>query len=278
MFFATAIMLGAAVVSCEKTPSSKNGNKDNNGDDDTPTETIAIDGNFADWDACTTAVTATLPEGTKEKAELKAIKFTSDADYIYCYAEFGNHLKSFEGVDPKWDGNTWAGSGIPTNITFFIDTDANPKTGMVYREVGPFSKIGFEVACELYQFIAVETGQPTLAWSQCNYWDPTEEWAKDAEDGDEYLWPPYMWGTDNKGNRDNTLVVKGDYKAKVEGLTIKLECAISRDALYEVQGKDKVNISVLFFGWDGEPNTHKTELMGFLPQGGDNEYVTLNLK
>ena len=59
MFFAAAIMMGAAVVSCDK--SSSTDKPKDEGDDDNPTESIAIDGNFADWDACTTAAVATLP-------------------------------------------------------------------------------------------------------------------------------------------------------------------------------------------------------------------------
>lgn len=277
MFFATAIMMGAAVVSCEKSPSSNNGNKDNNGDDDTPTETIAIDGNFADWDACTTAAVATLPDNAEEgKVALKTVKFTSDADYIYCYAEFVNHLPALERIDPSWDGNgAWNTGGLAKELTLFIDTDANPKTGMIFKEVGPFNQVGFEVGCELYQYIAVETGLINLGWCQYNYWDPTASWAgEDATDGDEYSWAPgYSWGTDNKGNLDNTLVVRNDFQARLVGTVIKEEFAISRDAMDQLRGQKKVNISVLSYGGDG----YSKEIYGFLPQGGDKQYITLEL-
>ena len=279
MFFATAIMMGAAVVSCEKTPSSNNGGNGGNNGGDTPTETIEIDGNFADWDACTTAAVATLPDNPEEgKVALKTVKFTSDADYIYCYAEFVNHLPALEKIDPSWDGNgAWNTGGLAKELTLFIDTDANPKTGMVFREEGPFNQVGFEVGCELYQYIAVETGLINLGWSQYNYWDPSDERAKVQgevpEDGYEYKWPPYLWGTDNNGNLDNTLVVRNDFQARLVGTVIKEEFAISRDAMDQLRGQKKVNISVLSYG--GEK--YDKEIYGYLPQGGDKQYITLEL-
>lgn len=277
MFFAAAIMMGAAVVSCDKSSSTNN----NGGDDDggeVPTESIAIDGNFEDWDACKTAVVATLPADATDKVALKTVKFTSDADYIYCYAEFVNHLPALEKIDPSWDGNgAWNTGGLAKELTLFIDTDANPKTGMVFREVGPFNQVGFEVACELYQYIAVETGKINLGWSQYNYWDPSDERAKVQgevpEDGHQYEWPPYLWGTDNLGNLDNTLVVRSDFQARLVGTVVKEEFAISRDAMDQLRGQNKVNISVLSYG--GEK--YAKALYGYLPQGGDKQYITLEL-
>ena len=207
---------------------------------------------------------------------MKTVKFTSDADYIYCYAEFVNHLPALEKIDPKWDGNgAWNTGGLAKELTLFIDTDANPKTGMIFREAGPFNQVGFEVGCELYQYIAVETGLINLGWSQYNYWDPTASWAGDgAADGDEYLWDPgYSWGTDNKGNLDNTLVVRNDFQARLVGTVIKEEFAISRDAMDQLRGQKKVNISVLSYG--GEK--YDKEIYGYLPQGGDKQYITLEL-
>lgn len=276
MFFAAAIMMGAAVVSCDKS-SSTNNNGGDEGEGEVPTESIAIDGNFEDWDACKTAVVATLPADAKDKVGLKTVKFTSDADYIYCYAEFVNNLPALEKIDPSWDGNgAWNTGGLAKELTLFIDTDANPKTGMIFREDGPFNQVGFEVGCELYQYIAVETGKINLGWTQYNYWDPTTEWANskwEAKDGDEYLWPPYMWGTDNKGNLDNTLVVRSDFQARLVGTVVKEEFAISRDAMDQLRGQNKVNISVLSYG--GEK--YAKELYGYLPQGGDKQYITLEL-
>ena len=277
MFFAAAIMMGAAVVSCDKS-SSTNNNGGDEGEGEVPTESIAIDGNFEDWDACKTAVVATLPTDATDKVALKTVKFTSDADYIYCYAEFVNNLPALEKIDPSWDGNgAWNTGGLAKELTLFIDTDANPKTGMVFREVGPFNQIGFEVACELYQYIAVETGKINLGWSQYNYWDPSDERAKVQgevpEDGHPYEWPPYLWGTDNGGNLDNTLVVRSDFQARLVGTVVKEEFAISRDAMDQLRGQNKVNISVLSYG--GEK--YAKALFGYLPQGGDKQYITLEL-
>lgn len=277
MFFAAAIMMGAAVVSCDKS-SSTNNNGGDEGEGEVPTESIAIDGNFEDWDACKTAVVATLPADATDKVALKTVKFTSDADYIYCYAEFVNNHPALEKIDPSWDGNgAWNTGGLAKELTLFIDTDANPKTGMVYREVGPFNQIGFEVACELYQYIAVETGKINLGWSQYNYWDPSDERAKVQgevpEDGHPYEWPPYLWGTDNGGNLDNTLVVRSDFQARLVGTVVKEEFAISRDAMDQLRGQNKVNISVLSYG--GEK--YAKALYGYLPQGGDKQYITLEL-
>lgn len=277
MFFAAAIMMGAAVVSCDKS-SSTNNNGGDEGEGEVPTESIAIDGNFEDWDACKTAVVATLPADATDKVALKTVKFTSDADYIYCYAEFVNNLPALEKIDPSWDGNgAWNTGGLAKELTLFIDTDANPKTGMVFREVGPFNQIGFEVACELYQYISVETGKINLGWSQYNYWDPSDERAKVQgevpEDGHPYEWPPYLWGTDNLGNLDNTLVVRSDFQARLVGTVVKEEFAISRDAMDQLRGQNKVNISVLSYG--GEK--YAKALYGYLPQGGDKQYITLEL-
>lgn len=270
-------MMGCAVVSCDKS-SSTNNNGGDEGEGEVPTESIAIDGNFEDWDACKTAVVATLPADATDKVALKTVKFTSDADYIYCYAEFVNNLPALEKIDPSWDGNgAWNTGGLAKELTLFIDTDANPKTGMVYREVGPFNQIGFEVACELYQYIAVETGKINLGWSQYNYWDPSDERAKVQgevpEDGHPYEWPPYLWGTDNGGNLDNTLVVRSDFQARLVGTVVKEEFAISRDAMDQLRGQNKVNISVLSYG--GEK--YAKALYGYLPQGGDKQYITLEL-
>lgn len=270
-------MMGAAVVSCDKSSSTNNNGGDDEGGE-VPTESIAIDGNFEDWDACKTAVVATLPADATDKVALKTVKFTSDADYIYCYAEFVNNLPALEKIDPSWDGNgAWNTGGLAKELTLFIDTDANPKTGMVYREVGPFNQIGFEVACELYQYIAVETGKINLGWSQYNYWDPSDERAKVQgevpEDGHPYEWPPYLWGTDNGGNLDNTLVVRSDFQARLVGTVVKEEFAISRDAMDQLRGQNKVNISVLSYG--GEK--YAKALYGYLPQGGDKQYITLEL-
>lgn len=271
-------MMGAAVVSCDKS-SSTNNNGGDEGEGEVPTESIAIDGNFEDWDACKTAVVATLPADATDKVALKTVKFTSDADYIYCYAEFENHLPALERIDPSWDGNgAWNTGGLAKELTLFIDTDANPKTGMVFRrELGPFNQVGFEVGCELYQYIAVETGKINLGWSQYNYWDPSDERAKVQgevpEDGYEYKWPPYLWGTDNGGNLDNTLVVRSDFQARLVGTVVKEEFAISRDAMDQLRGQNKVNISVLSYGGD----KYDKELYGYLPQGGDKQYITLEL-
>lgn len=148
---------------------------------------------------------------------------------------------------------------------------------MVFREVGPFNQVGFEVGCELYQYIAVETGKINLGWSQYNYWDPSDERAKVQgevpDDGYEYKWPPYLWGTDNGGNLDNTLVVRSDFQARLVGTVVKEEFAISRDAMDQLRGQNKVNISVLSYGGD----KYDKALYGYLPQGGDKQYITLEL-
>ena len=137
------------------------------------------------------------------------------------------------------------------------------------------------MGCELYQYISVESGQITLGWQQYNYWDPTTDWANSkwtAQDGDEYKWPPYMWGSDNAGNLDNTLVSRNDFQARLVGTVVKEEFAISRDAIDQLRGSSKVNISVLSYGRDGESHAYTKEIYGYLPQGGDKEYVTLDLK
>lgn len=82
-----------------------------------------------------------------------------------------------------------------------------------------------------------------------------------------------MWGTDNKGNLDNTLVVRSDFQARLVGTVVKEEFAISRDAMDQLRGQNKVNISVLSYG--GEK--YAKELYGYLPQGGDKQYITLEL-
>lgn len=268
--FAVAIMACAAVISCKKNDDNKTNDQ---GGEDVATESIEIDGNFADWDACTSAVSAKLPEGATDKA-LKEIKFTSDADYIYGYAEFENVLATIEGVDPTWDGNTWAGKIVPSPFCILLDCDNNPKTGMIFKAAsssqtndGLFTNIGFEVGLDLYQFVSVETGKVTLGWSQCNQFD-----TENAEDGDAYgTIPPQKWGDDGLGNRDNTLVLKSDYASKISGATIKVEFAIGRSALYETAGQSTINISAVLRGYPWS-------IAGYLPQGGSKEYITLNLK
>lgn len=93
------------------------------------------------------------------------------------------------------------------------------------------------------------------------------------DDGYEYKWPPYLWGTDNGGNLDNTLVVRSDFQARLVGTVVKEEFAISRDAMDQLRGQNKVNISVLSYGGD----KYDKALYGYLPQGGDKQYITLEL-
>lgn len=272
-YFACSLMMGAAVVSCGK----DDGKTDGPGNEpETPTETIVIDGNFADWDAVPGIVSATLPDGVKENAALKTIKFTADDDYIYGYVQYENHLKALKGVDPSWDGNgAWRIDGktcIPTPLRVFFDCDNNPKTGMMCGNC--FTKIGAEIAMELYEYMAVETGKVELAWSQCNIMNVE----KGAEDGDDFNdgTPPQKWGDDGNGNRDNTLVLKNDFKAKVTGKMVEVEFAVSKSAMDELTG-DTVNISVQFMGCDSGPDGGFSQF-GYLPQGGDKQYISLKLK
>ena len=237
---------------------------DNNGKEpdvpDTPAETIAIDGNFSDWDTVEGVVGCTLPaDANPERLGLKAIKFFADADYIYGYAEYENAVMSLEGVDPSWDGNGAWTTGVPTPLRIFLDLDGNPKTGMTCKPA--FPSIGAEIGLELYQYMAVETGVVTLGWSQCNTLNVKEG----AEDGDDFnaLGVQY-WSSE----RDNYIVNRDNFRSKIAGNSIRTEFAIGLDYCDELKGRT-VNVSVQFMaeGWSEK---------GYLPQD-EKGYITIQL-
>lgn len=85
MAFATLVM-----VACDPKNDPNPKPIDDGGDYPIEESIIAIDGDFADWDALAgnpDLAVATMPENSKYEY-LKTIKFITDADYIYFYFEF----------------------------------------------------------------------------------------------------------------------------------------------------------------------------------------------
>jgi hypothetical protein len=132
-FLAFAVV-AALFVACDKEPEQKPNNDKEQTENTDPEEeeeeefkgAVAIDGDFADWDALEDGqvAVATLPtEGTLNYPVMKTLKLHADELYIYVCIEF----------DPRgqWVEALGAYSGV-RYLDLFIDQDNDPTTGRYY--------------------------------------------------------------------------------------------------------------------------------------------------
>lgn len=118
MAFATLVM-----VACD--PKNDPNPKPIDGDDDDPIveSIIAIDGDFADWDALAgnpDLAVATRPDNSKYEC-LYTIKFVTDPDYIYFFVEFDAEQ---DGLTEEGEANYNVGP-----IDFYLNVDGDDSTG-----------------------------------------------------------------------------------------------------------------------------------------------------
>lgn len=261
--YALAAMACFSVLSCSEKPGDDNKGDDNQDPVETPTEiNIAIDGDFSDWDAVTeTSEDGTVyfcAEGAEGYKNIRNLKATSDASYIYMCVEVavskikmdagGHHGDSWNGAGFKWPYNP---------IWIYIDSDNNPATGITAHMIGAdldsaapvFSDFGGDNFVQIYNWIATETGLWDMAWSQVNVK------LAEVEDGDSIdngsKWPttseyPDGYGWDH--NKDNTVITFDNFKTKLNGQWAICEFAIDRSLLVDNKANVGVQTSEIAFG------------------------------
>lgn len=125
---------------------------------------IAIDGDFADWDAVE-AVVATLPEtGTPKYSQLKTLKAYADEYFICLYIEY----------DP---------SNLVRTLDLFINDDNDPVTGHKNLSGGWEECVGLMLQGSFYNFNADYTEQMSG-----KSWDPSIYMFGGEDGGEAWEW------------------------------------------------------------------------------------------
>lgn len=118
MVLFAALAVAAFVSSCGKDDGKKKGNNEGGGEEEEPA-LIAVDGDFADWDAIKDVTTIECPEDAFFPA-LKKAKLAADAKNIYAYIEYepveGQAVAPFEMIinadnDDETGGKEWLFKG-----------------------------------------------------------------------------------------------------------------------------------------------------------------------
>lgn len=86
-------------------------------------KSIAIDGDFSDWDQAADVAVAVADENSKYE-DLYAIKFCTDANYIYFYCEFSN-----ETYDTEDEAHNPIVGNVVDPIDIYLNVDADETTG-----------------------------------------------------------------------------------------------------------------------------------------------------
>ena len=204
--FAMLVMLGAAIaVACQDKPADPaNNGKEQEGDKDKDKETntdakalpIAIDGNFADWDAITADVAKsndfvdvwTVPADETDPA-ITVLKCSSDGENVYFYAEmkvealpqnkickeWGSSYKGCEYLDGREGYGAETGDenndaiGDP-DFNLFFDPDGNADTGFYTyaadEDTPAIPGLGCEMCAQNIFFLNGE--KFCVAWNQTN--------------------------------------------------------------------------------------------------------------
>ncbi len=296
-FFAAAAMACCAVMSCDK-DEPKGNNGGNNGDDnngkDNPTEVnIAIDGDFSDWDA----IKETSADGTvyfcKDGAEgyknIRNLKATSDADFIYMYFEV-SASKIYMG-EGGHHGDSWDGIGTPNAapapIWIYIDTDNNSATGLTPHWIGDvdlgglaFSDFQFDNGLQIYNWIATENGLWDMGWQQNNVKLDIVEDGTSIEDSQNYTWKTdeYPDGYGWNHLKDNTIITFDNFKTKISNGWAICEFAIDRTLLVDNMAVEGPEMTEIAFGVANQctsAETGKGGWSGIIP--GDRKPAVLKL-
>lgn len=203
--FAMLVMLGAAIaVACEDKPETKpvdndkeqEGDKDKEKDTDAKALPIAIDGEFADWDAITAEVAKandfadvwTVPADETDPA-ITVLKCSSDGENVYFYAEIKVEALPQNNICKEW-GDSYKGClfnngkegyggekgdadnddiGDP-NFNLFFDPDGNADTGFYTyaadEDTPAIPGLGCEMCAQNIFFMCGD--KFSIAWNQTN--------------------------------------------------------------------------------------------------------------
>lgn len=251
LFIAMAMVM---VVGCQNknNPSKPGGGKEDNNQNSSE-ELIAIDGDFADWDAAGDRVVTIKNVKSYEGEEisedhqridaLKVAKFASDKYNLYVYCEVDKSIV-YKGGAPNWEGvildDSTAG---PVDI--YIDADCKTITqGETVIYTGGINWIWEETGWE-YGFEA------SSAFSSEGEIESGELFKFTGADGTD------IWAVDPPAKEDIT--GEGIFSAfsKKEGDIVKFEIAITRAFMPKLGDKIKIGVEVMSENW---------QLMGVLPQ------------
>lgn len=313
MILSVCLMASLAVVACKPDGGDNkkdNGNEQKPDDGKKPDEEefkmeVAIDGNFAEWDA--------LTEDTADGAEyiyeenacdtlggILRLKLTSDEDYIYVYTEL-NYENIFQAEGgPFTQGGSWTGflgnphPGTPGALIVYVGGDGDDTGAFAARSIADqesmWSYTGFDAFPQYYFCFDVAAGKMQFGWNQ-NNWPQNHGYTEDkwglplGAHGDGW------WGDDVEGTpvSDNTVSDQNTFKfsdpmkivdpvSKKEVMAVKIEFSMDRGVILESQNKivDKAVIGI-FYEQRGTAaaQTHAVGA-GKLPSG--NDAVTLKLK
>ena len=251
LFIAMAMVM---VVGCQNknNPSKPGGGKEDNNQNSSE-ELIAIDGDFADWDAAGDRVVTIknvksyegeeISEDLQRIDALKVAKFASDKYNLYVYCEVDKSIV-YKGGVPNWAGEILDPSTAgPVDI--YIDADCKTITqGETVIYTGGINWIWEETGWE-YGFEA------SSAFSSEGEIESGELFKFTGADGTD------IWAVDPPAKEDIT--GEGIFSAfsKKEGDIVKFEIAITRAFMPKLGDKIKIGVEVMSENW---------MLMGVLPQ------------
>lgn len=235
VLFAT-VAVAAMAISCGN-KAEQSGQEQEQGGNKVEALEFFIDGDFSDWDALTADkadANNVIGEPTGDAKALKCLKYSSDKESIYVYAEVAiDKVQVSETAIEGGNSNDGHGDSTPGPLTFYWDLDGNPETGFLSHVNGdgdPYvAGLGCEVGTEMYLFVDSKDGLCKLGWAQVVY-EPDG-----AEDGDVYQCGAW-WSLDNPAggwapDYDNITPRLENYKTKIEKGVLRLEFSIERATL-----------------------------------------------
>ena len=262
---------------------------------------VAIDGDFAEWDALTLDTADGDKYAYEENASetlngLLRVKASYDKDYVFIYAEVA-YENVFQGEGGPFEpGNSNDGfhgtkhPGTPGPLWIWIDGDgdANGAVSTADEAEALWDYAGFDAPIQYYFCYDVEQGKMQLGWQQVNWpMDGEEFLTKDSEDwgrafvGGEGWNPETDWKASSPTDVMFSAPVKvSDPLTKKEVEVIKIELAIDRGGVLPsgdaIKGKIALGVDYENVG-DGAACAHNylSEISGKLPSGNKPFYLNL---
>ena len=271
-------------------------NSDPGGPGDHVDYSIAIDGDFSDWDALTARTAdgyyGICCENTdRELNSLLRLKLCSDSQNIYVYTEIDyKDIYVAEG-GPFSQGDDWYGfrpshPGTPGTLVIYIGTDDNHSGAFAarynpYYEESFWDYSGFDAFPQYYFCYDVARGKMQFGWNE-NHWPQHRDgwsddlWGKPLSDNGQGWWGSDLEGTwvwDNTVSDERTfkfsdITVVEDPVTRAGVSVVKMEFAMDRRAIdeYGVKVNGPVVIGALYENVSQEPR-YSSEGSGKLPSG-----------
>ena len=312
MILSVCLMATLAVVACKKdggNDKKDNGNEQtNNGGEEQEEEfkmEVAIDGNFAEWDALTDATADGAYYIYEENAcdtlsGLLRVKLTSDEDYIYVYTEI-NFADIAQGEGPFGQGGSWTGfvpnhPGTPGALFVYVGGDDDATGAYAARSIGEkesmWSYTGFDAFPQFYFALDQSDGKVKFGWNQNNWPQNRDDWSEDSwgkplsEHGAGWWGNAEDEGTpavDNTVSDENTFKFSEPMKivdpvTNKEVLAVKAEFSMDRGTILE--SNDKINnqaVIGVFYEQRGDA-PQQTHAVGSAKIPSGDTAITLKLK